>query len=386
MIIKYRSQALPSRDSALAIAERRLLDEGVPLTFEEAIAVSNLPLSELPSLVALSHRVLLEYCGEGVELESIISAKTGACPEDCTFCSQSVKHETEIEVHPMVEKDVLVEAAKITERLGGSHFCIVVAVKGPDRVLFEKILEGVKAVKTQTRVGVACSLGLLTQEQAVQLVEAGVETYNHNLETARSYFHNVCTTHSYDDRVETCIVARDAGMELCSGGIIGMGESVEQRLELAFELRNIGVMEVPLNFLNPRPGTPMGKRPLLDPREAVQTIALFRLILPTVLLRYAGGREEVLRELQAFGMYAGINGLIIGDYLTTLGRNADEDLQMLDDLGRPVVNHRAHEGVVSFAPGERPRFMPPGSDRAGYLGTGISSAIPVTPRKAEVAD
>lgn len=377
---------MPATEHPLEVAEHRLLSEHRQLTPEEAAAVAQLPLSDLPDLVALSHRVLIDYCGEGVELESIISAKTGACPEDCAFCSQSVRHSTDIEVHPMVDASVLVDAAKTTERLGGSHFCIVVAVQGPDRALFEKVLDGVRAVKAQTDVGVACSLGLLTREQAGQLVEAGVETYNHNLETARSFFPNVCTTHSYDDRRDTCVAAREAGMELCSGGIIGMGETVEQRLELAFELRDIGVMEVPLNFLNPRPGTPLGDSSMLDPREAVQTIALFRLVLPSALLRYAGGREEVLRELQSFGMYAGINGLIVGDYLTTFGRSVDDDLQMLEDLGRPVVNHRAHEGIVSFVPGERPRFMAPGAEKPGYLGRDRSSALVVEPVKIKASD
>lgn len=370
----------------LDVAEKRLLEERHLLSFDEAAALAALPLTDLPALVALSHRVLIDYCGDGVELESIISAKTGACPEDCAFCSQSIKHDTDIDVHPMVEAEVLVDAAKTTERLGGSHFCIVVAVQGPDRNLFEKVIEGIKAVRANTSVGVACSLGILSKEQAERLVEAGVETYNHNLETARSFFPNVCTTHTYDDRRNTCIVARDAGMELCSGGIMGMGETVTQRLELAFELRDIGVMEVPLNFLNPRPGTPLGDKAMLDPREAVQTIALFRLVLPSALLRYAGGREEVLRELQSFGMYAGINGLIVGDYLTTFGRGINEDLQMLEDLGRPVVNHRAHEGIVSFVPGERPRFMAPGAEKPGYLGRDSVAALPVTPVKIKAND
>lgn len=347
----------------LEVAETRLLGERRPLDFNEAMALAMLPLTDLPALVALSHRVLLDYCGDEVELESIISAKTGACPEDCTFCSQSAHYTTDVDVHPMVETVTLVDAARATEAVGGSHFCIVIAVKGPNGTLFEKVIEGVRAVKAETGVEVACSLGLISPGQARRLADAGVSTYNHNLEAARSYFPKICTTHTFDDRLETCRVVRDAGLELCSGGIVGMGETLEQRIELAFDIRSTGATEVPINFLNPRPGTPLGDGRPMEAREAVQTIALFRLILPDVLLRYAGGREETLRELQSFGMYAGINGLIVGNYLTTLGRSAEEDIRMLEDLGRPVAKHGSKEGIITFAPGESPRFVPPGDHR-----------------------
>lgn len=330
---------MPAPAHPIDAAETRLLAQKEPLSYDEALALARLPLSGLADLVALSHRVLLEYCGDGVELESIISAKTGACPEDCSFCSQSAQYKTEINVHPMVDAAALVEAARATEAVGGSHFCIVVAVRGPDRILFEKVLDGVRAIRESTSVDVACSLGLLSREQAGRLAEAGVVSYNHNLEACRAFFPNICTTHTYDDRVETCLIAKDAGMDLCSGGIIGMGESIDERVALAVELRDLGPKEVPINFLSPRPGTPLGGRKSIDPREAVQAIALFRLVMPEVILRYAGGREETLRELQAFGMYAGINGLIVGNYLTTLGRSPDQDRQMLEDIGRPVKMH-----------------------------------------------
>jgi biotin synthase len=185
-------------------------------------------------------------------------------------------------------------------------------------------------------MNVACSLGILTRDQAETLAAAGVHRYNHNLETARSFFPSIATTHSWDERYETCRLVQEVGMELCSGGIMGMGESWDQRIEFAFQLRELSPSEIPLNFLNPRPGTPLSGRPVLGPLEALKCIALFRLIHPTVLLRYAGGREVTLRDLQATGMLAGINALIVGNYLTTLGRSPEQDLAMLEDLGMPV--------------------------------------------------
>jgi biotin synthase len=183
---------------------------------------------------------------------------------------------------------------------------------------------------------VACSLGLLDDEQARRLAEGGIDRYNHNLEAGRSFFPEICTTHSFDDRYETCLRARAAGMELCSGGVIGMGETWEQRVELAYDLASLDPDEVPLNFLNPRPGTPLEERELVEPLEALKAIALFRLVLPRATLRYAGGREVTLRELQALGLVSGINALIVGNYLTTLGRSVEDDLRMLDDLRMPL--------------------------------------------------
>jgi biotin synthase len=183
---------------------------------------------------------------------------------------------------------------------------------------------------------VACSLGILDREQAQRLADGGVHRYNHNLETARSHFPRIVSTHSWDERFDTCQMVRDVGMELCCGALLGMGETVAQRLELLAQLRSVDPAEVPINFLNPRPGTPLGDCDLVEPLEAIRWIALFRLALPDVILRYAGGREVTLRELQAMGMTAGINALIVGNYLTTLGRSPEDDLQMLEDLRMPV--------------------------------------------------
>jgi biotin synthase len=322
----------------LATAERALLHEHRPLSRDEVAAVAALPLDELPDLVALAHKVRLAYCGPEVELESLINAKSGACPEDCAFCSQSARFETGVDVYAFLDLDEVVEAARATRAAGATQFCIVVAVRGPEERLLAKVLDAVDAVREETGLEVACSLGLLTDEQAARLGAAGVRRYNHNLETCREVFPSICTTHTWDDRVETARRAVDAGMELCCGGILGMGETLDQRIDFAFELAALEPCEVPINLLDPRPGTPLGDQELLSPREALQAIALFRLVLPRTWIRLAGGRERVLGELQAMGLLAGANALIVGNYLTTIGRSPEADHALLDALGMPVAD------------------------------------------------
>jgi len=194
----------------------------------------------------------------------------------------------------------------------------------------------VRAVRRETGVEIALSLGLLTRQQADRLADEGVAVYNHNLETCRELFPSICTTHTYDDRLATARAVREAGLGLCCGGILGLGETLDQRVDFAFELRDLDPVEVPINLLDPRPGTPMGAQTVLSAREAIQAIALFRLVMPAVRLRLAGGRERVLGELQGMGMLAGANALIVGNYLTTIGRAPEDDLQMLEALGMPV--------------------------------------------------
>jgi biotin synthase len=339
----------------LAIAERALLDERRRLTRDEALAVAHLPLDELPSLIALAHKVRLAWCGPEVELESLINAKSGACPEDCAFCSQSVRFDTEVDVYAFLDLQEVLAAAHATREAGATQFCIVVAVRGPEERLLRKVIDAVHAVRDETGLEVACSLGLLTAPQAQRLAEAGVRRYNHNLETCRALFPTICTTHSYDDRVETAQLARDAGMELCCGGILGMGESLEQRVDFAFELAELDPCEVPVNLLDPRPGTPLADRTTLSPRAALQAIALFRLILPSAWLRLAGGRERVLGELQGMGMLAGANALIVGNYLTTIGRSPEEDHALLEALGMPVAEGPGEGRFVVDATGAHAR-------------------------------
>ena len=320
----------------LASAEHALLDERRSLAASELAALAELPDESVPALAALAHELRVDRCGPVVEVEGILSARTGGCPEDCHFCSQSARFASPVKATPTLPLDEVVAAAEETARLGASEFCIVAAVRGPDERLLERVLTAVAAVRARTGLNVAVSLGILSAQQARALAEGGVHRYNHNLETARSFFARVVTTHTWEERMETCLLVREVGMELCCGAILGMGETRQQRVELLEDLRRVAPAEVPVNFLNPRPGTPLADRPLVEPLEAIRWIALFRLALPEVILRYAGGREVTLRELQALGLTAGINALIIGNYLTTLGRSPEQDLRMLDDLRMPV--------------------------------------------------
>jgi biotin synthase len=326
----------PAERAVIARAEWALLDERRLLSGDELADLAALPDGAVMALAALAHQVRLAWCGPEVEIEGILSAKTGGCPEDCHFCSQSSRFDTPVKATPFLDTAEVLAAARETAALGASEFCIVLAVRGPDERTMGRLLELVPIIRDETGLNVAISAGILSEEQAARLAAGGVHRYNHNLETARSFFPSVVTTHTWDERADTCRLVRDHGMELCCGALLGMGESDEQRVELLTQLQALEPTEVPLNFLNPRPGTPFGDRAIVEAWDAVRWIALFRLALPSVILRYAGGREVTLRDLQAIGMTAGINALIVGNYLTTLGRSADEDIQMLSDLRMPI--------------------------------------------------
>ncbi|HXA60755.1 MAG TPA: biotin synthase BioB [Streptosporangiaceae bacterium] len=320
----------------LDVARRQVLDEGKGLNAAQALECLNLPDERIEDLLALAHEVRMRWCGPEVEVEGIVSLKTGGCPEDCHFCSQSGTFESPVR-SAWLDIPSLVEAARETAKTGATEFCIVAAVRGPDKRLMSQVREGIKAINEAVEINIACSLGMLTQAQVDELTEMGVHRYNHNLETAKSYFPNVVTTHSWEERWDTLLMVKEAGMEVCCGGLIGMGESIEQRAEFAGQLAELAPDEVPLNFLNPRPGTPFGTLPLVEGTEALKTIGTFRLALPRTILRYAGGRELTLGDLGTrSGMLGGINAIIVGNYLTTLGRSAQQDLDLLADLQMPV--------------------------------------------------
>ena len=319
----------------LDVAREQVLERGVGVTEEQALALLQLPADRLPALLQLAHEVRMRWCGPEVEVEGIISLKTGGCPEDCHFCSQSGLFPSPVRA-AWLDIPSLVKAAVETRATGATEFCIVAAVRGPDDKLMAQITEGVAAIRAAVDIQIACSLGMLTQEQVDQLASIGVHRYNHNLETARSHFPNVVTTHTWEERFETLRMVREAGMEVCCGGILGMGETLEQRAEFTAQLAAIEPDEVPLNFLNPRPGTPFGDLPVMPADEALAAIAVFRLALPRTILRFAGGREITLGDLAKDGMLGGINAVIVGNYLTTLGRPATEDLDMLRDLQMPM--------------------------------------------------
>ena len=320
----------------LTIARQQVLEEGKGLDEAQALECLSLPDERLEELLGLAHEVRMRWCGPEVEVEGIISVKTGGCPEDCHFCSQSGQFSSPVRA-AWLDIPSLVEAARETAKTGATEFCIVAAVRGPDRRLMDQVKQGIEAINAEVDIQIACSLGMLTQEQVDELASWGVHRYNHNLETARSHFPQVVTTHTWEERWDTLLMVREAGMEVCCGGLIGMGETLEQRAEFAAQLAELDPHEVPLNFLNPRPGTPYATFPLVEGTEAQKTIATFRLVLPRTILRYAGGRELTLGDLGTRdGLLGGVNAMIVGNYLTTLGRDADRDLDLLTELKMPI--------------------------------------------------
>ncbi len=307
---------------------------GGRLTMEESLVLAAMPDNDLPLLLAIADKIRQTFVGNAVDLCSIINGRSGMCSENCAFCAQSTYHKAEIQVYPLMSEDAIIAAAKEAEAGGALRFAIVTSGRGMEQDReFPQILNALRRIKKETCLRVCCSLGTLSLENALAIKEAGVSRYHHNLETCRSYYSAICTTHSYDDRVKTIKAAKEAGLEICAGGIIGLGESMKQRLQMAFELRELQVDSVPLNILNPIKGTGLANQPPLPPMEILKTFALFRFILPDRGLRTAGGREVNLRDLQAMALKSGINGMMIGGYLTTGGRDCDKDLQMIRDLG-----------------------------------------------------
>lgn len=320
----------------LELARTKVLDQGIGLDQGETLQVLQLDDDRITEILELAHQVRLKWCGEEIAAEGIISLKTGGCPEDCHFCSQSGLFESPVR-SAWLDIAGLVEAAKQTQKSGATEFCIVAAVKGPDDRLMNQLEQAVAAIKAEVDIEVAASVGILTQEQVDRLKAAGVHRYNHNLETARSFFPNVVTTHTWESRRDTLRMVAAAGIEVCSGGILGMGESLEQRAEFASDLAELNPTEVPMNFLDPRPGTPFADKEVMATTDALRAIGAFRLALPKTILRFAGGRELTLGDLGTEqGLLGGINAMIVGNYLTTLGRPMENDLDMLDKLRIPL--------------------------------------------------
>jgi biotin synthase len=320
----------------LDTARQQVLERGGGLDERQVLEILRLPDERLDAALALAHEVRMRWCGPEVEVEGIVSVKTGGCPEDCHFCSQSGRFETPVRA-ARLDIPSLVEAARQTAATGATEFCIVAAVRGPDARLMAQVRDGVAAIKAAVDINVACSLGILTRAEGEELAELGVHRYNHNLEAARSYFPQVVTTHTWEERWETLMLVRELGMEVCCGCILGMGETLEQRAELAVQLAALDPDEVPLNFLDPRPGTPFADYEVLEAADALRAIAAFRLALPRTVLRFAGGRELTLGDLGARqGVAGGINAIIVGNYLTTLGRDPQADLDLLEELSMPV--------------------------------------------------
>lgn len=312
--------------------------EGRLLTREEAGELAETEAKNLPFLFAAADRVRRRYVGDKVDLCAIVNARSGRCTENCRYCAQSKYHDTAVRVYSFLPEDEILARAREAERGGAGRFAIVTSGKGMegDRE-FPKILSAIRRILAETGLRVCCSLGALTPESAGALKAAGVSRYHHNIETSRAHYGDICTSHTYDDRIRTIEIALAAGLEVCSGGILGMGESMQDRLDMAFALRALGVHSIPLNLLHPIPGTPLAGQKPLPPLEILKSFALFRLVAPRCGIRTAGGREVNLRDLQATALCSGISGMLVGGYLTTGGRQYADDWHMLQDLGREAA-------------------------------------------------
>jgi biotin synthase len=323
--------------ATLERARSQVLGRGVPAGAELVRELAVLPPDRIPELLSLADEVRSHYTGNAIAVEVLYNAKKGGCSEDCNFCSQSARYATDVGAEPLSTVEGFVAAARAAHERGAGEFCIVVAVRGPSEKLLERVCAATTAIKSELPLTVAVSLGILTDGHLERLAHTGVDKVNHNLETSERYFPSVCSTHTYAERWETCLRVKRYGLELCCGGIIGMGETLDDRIAFLAALQELQPEEVPVNFLNPRPGTPFGGRPLLDPAEALRFVAMVRLALPRALVRFAGGREVTLRGLQDLGMRSGASGIVLGDYLTTPGRGDAEDFGMLDRLGFEVL-------------------------------------------------
>jgi len=313
--------------------EKQILG-GTSLGFQQGEELLDLDESRCLELFSLANRVRKYFQGDRVDLCAIINGKSGKCSENCSFCAQSVHHSVKIATYELLDKESILARARLMEREGAHRFAVVTSGRGiAEGKELDKLVDIFAALARETNLGVCASLGILSLPVAQRLKEAGLQRYHHNVETAASFFPNICSTHSYQERIATIKAAQEAGMTVCSGGIFGLGESKKQRVEMAFEIKNLGVDSIPINILNPIIGTPLGDRNPLDLWDVLKTVAVFRLIMPRTNLRFCGGREFSLRDLQALGMLAGANGLMVGNYLTTNGRDVKDDLKMLTDLG-----------------------------------------------------
>ncbi|MGA2320697.1 MAG: biotin synthase BioB [Solirubrobacteraceae bacterium] len=308
------------------------------ITREEALQLGEIEDHEqIEALVQRAWQARVERFGDSTDMCSLVNAKSGGCAEDCGFCAQSRFAEAETPMHALMEPEQILEHARAAEAAGAHRFCMVTQGQGLSKRDFEKYLEGVRMVAEHTNLKRCASVGHISLARATALRQAGIQRVHHNVETSLSYYEEVTSTVRYEGRLRTIQAVREAGLETCVGGILNLGETREQRVEMAFELAAIDPTSVPINMLNPRPGTKFGDREYMDPWEAVKWIAIFRLILPTALFRLCGGRVENLAELQRLAVRAGINGVMMGNFLTTLGNDPEEDRAMFEELGLNVA-------------------------------------------------
>ena len=302
---------------------------------QTAVQMSERKGSDIYELFTLSNRVREKFRGNRVDLCSIINAKSGACPEDCSFCAQSAKSKTNIDVHPLINRKKALEAANSAKEYGARRFCIVTSGMKPSVRELGEICSFISEIRGIGLLPCA-TLGMLEKEQLAQLKDAGLYRYHHNLETSEAFFKEICTTHTYHEKIRTIEAAKSLGLSVCSGGIFGLGETWEDRIDMAFAIKDLGAESVPINFLTPVNGTPLGNSELLHPLDALKIISIFRLILPDREIRICGGRPQTLRDLNSYIFFAGADGLLIGNYLTTRGKRPEEDLQMIGDMGLEI--------------------------------------------------
>lgn len=311
--------------------------DGGEITQEEAKSLIRTKDEDTMLLLAMADKIRQKFNGNAVDFCAIINARSGHCQENCKFCAQSGWYHTGVKEYPLRSPEDLLREAKQAEAYGAERFGIVTSGRGQsDPVQFASIVEAVKRISKETKLSVCCSLGLLTEEQLKTLKAAGCQRIHCNLETAKRHFPAICTTHTYEEKEAHIRRIQQAGLEVCSGGIFGLGETEEDRIDMAFALREHHVTSVPLNIFNPIPGTPFGKNKPPKPIEILRMFAMYRFILPHVIMRVCAGRENSLRDMQAFALSAGLNGAMIGGYLTIAGRSPERDKQMAVDMRRTL--------------------------------------------------
>lgn len=319
-----------------SMADRVLAGES--LTAADALGILDCPDDQILDLLAAVYRVRRHWFGNQVQLYFLMNAKSGLCPEDCGYCSQSKISAAEIPRYNLLSRDKLLDGARIAAERQARTYCIVISARGPNEREMEAVTSIVPEIKRQHNLKICACLGLLTPEQARELKACGVDRVNHNLNTGEGYYGDICTTHTFHDRLETLRAVRDAGLEMCSGGIVGMGEQPRDIVDMAVALRDLGVQSIPVNFLIPIEGTPLAERHDLNPRYCLKVLAMFRFVNPDREIRIAGGREIHLGSMQALGLYAA-NSIFVGDYLTTKGQPAEADYEMIRDLGFEIVRN-----------------------------------------------
>jgi biotin synthase len=309
---------------------------GQPLDRTQALSILRSSDDELLDLISAAFQLRHKYFGKTVQLYFLMNAKSGLCPEDCNYCSQSKISDAPIPKYNILSRDKLLDGARLAAERQSKTYCIVISGRAPNEREMKAVETIVPQIKEQYGLNICACLGLLNEDQAKRLKAAGVDKVNHNLNTSREYYGEICTTHTFDDRVQTLKHVREAGMELCSGGIIGMGEKHEDIVNMAFELSDLSVESIPLNFLHAIDGTPLQRQEYLNPRDCLRALCMFRFVNPKSELRIAGGRERHLRSMQPLGLYIA-NSIFVGDYLTTQGQPPKEDYEMIQDLGFEIT-------------------------------------------------